>query len=296
MIVSKIKRLRDPFILLEGDYYYAYGTDWHCFRAKELNGDWEDLGVVVEYPKDFDTNPWAPEVHKYNGAYYMFTTYKSTVTHHRGCTFFRSEHPKGPFVQISNGAITPSEWDAIDGTLYVDADGQPYMVFVHEWTSMPDKIGAMVAAKMSDDLSRLISEPIELFRANDPTWSNHNVTDDCFLYTTKEGKLLMIWSNFTPDPTSPHGHSYAVGIAESTTGKVDGPWVHQDKMLFCRAMNRNSYDGGHGMIFTSKEGEQYLAIHSPNSAVYGRDETPVFIPIREENGTLILNLSDEKEN
>ncbi len=292
MITAKIKQLRDPFILLEGDFYYAYGTDWHCFRATELDGDWEDLGVVVEYPADFETNPWAPEVHRYKGAYYMFTTYKSKVTQNRGCTIFRAERPEGPYVQISDGAITPAGWDTIDGTFYIDAEGQPYMVFVHEWTSMPDKIGAMAVAKMSDDLSRLVSEPIELFRANDPAWSEHNVTDGCFMYTTKEGKLLMIWSNFTPDPTSPHGHSYAVGIAESTTGKVEGPWVHQEKMLFCRAMNGGTYDGGHGMIFTAKDGVQYLSIHSPNNIAYGREETPIFIPIREENGTLVLELDN----
>ena len=102
----------------------------------------------------------------------------------------------------------------------------------------------------------------------------------------------MIWSNFTPDPTSPHGHSYAVGIAESTTGKVEGPWIHQEKMLFCREMNGGVYDGGHGMIFTSKEGVQYLSIHSPNNVAYGREETPIFIPIREENGTLVLDFDN----
>ena len=43
------------------------------------------------------------------------------------------------------------------------------------------------------------------------------VTDGCFLYATKTGKLLLIWSNFGNE-------GYAVGIAESTTGKILGPW------------------------------------------------------------------------
>ena len=33
------------------------------------------MGNVVEIPADANGDYWAPEVHKYNGAYYMFTTY-----------------------------------------------------------------------------------------------------------------------------------------------------------------------------------------------------------------------------
>ena len=42
------------------------------------------------------------------------------------------------------------------------------------------------------------------------------------------------------------------------------------------------------MIFTDTDGQRYLLMHSPNAPVNGRFETPVFIPIREENGTLVL--------
>ena len=44
------------------------------------------------------------------------------------------------------------EWDTIDGTFYVDEDGQPWKVFAHEWTSMPDKIGGMDGEWIQDGL------------------------------------------------------------------------------------------------------------------------------------------------
>ena len=281
MIVSSISQLRDPCILLENGVYYAYGTGWVCYvnNSGDLAGGWNLIGNVVDVPEDAIDCYWAPEVHKYNGKYYMFTTYKSAKTGHRGCTVLRADTPVGPFVEISDGHVTPADWDSIDGTLYIDEEGQPWMVFVHEWTSTDDGIGRMAAAKMSDDLTRLISEPIELFRADDPSWTDRQVTDGCWMYKCETGELLMIWSNSDK-------YGYCVGIARSDNGKIDGNWSQDDQLLYSKSMT-GEYDGGHGMIFYSIAGQMYLSIHSPNSASAGRNETPVFIAIREENGTLV---------
>ena len=281
MIVSSIKQLRDPAVLVENGVYYVYGTNWVCYRntSGSLAGEWEDLGIVAEKPDESDNNYWAPEVHKYKGTYYMFTTYHSKITNHRGCTIMKSDSPEGPFVEITNGHITPHDWDSIDATFYVDEDGQPWMVFVHEWTSTDDGIGRMAAAKLSDDLTRFISEPIELFRADDPSWSRAQVTDGCWMHKTSDGQLLMIWSNSD-------SAGYCVGIARSSNGKVDGEWTQDDELLYSKNMQMQ-YDGGHGMIFYDTDGQMYLSIHSPNRIIDDRKETPVFIPLKEENGTLV---------
>ena len=280
-LISKWHR---PCVLVEDGVYYVYGTNWVCYKntSGSLAGEWEYLGVVAEKPAESDNNYWAPEVHKYGGAYYMFTTYHSSVTGHRGCTILKSDSPEGPFREITNGQITPHDWDSIDGTFYVDEEGQPWMVFVHEWTSTDDGIGRMAAAKLSDDLTHFISEPIELFRADDPSWSRAQVTDGCWMYRTEDGQLLMIWSN------SDTG-GYCVGIARSSNGKIDGEWTQDSELLYSKNMQMK-YDGGHGMIFHDTDGQMYLSIHSPNKIIDDRKETPVFIPIREENGTLVWDV------
>ena len=61
----------------------------------------------------------------------------------------------------------------------------------------------------------------------------------------------MIWSSF-------RNGSYAVGIAESTTGKVLGPWKQQNNLLF-------EENGGHGMIFKTFDGKLCIVLHAPNS-------------------------------
>ena len=281
-LITSTLLARDPCILVEDGVYYAYRTGWNCLKntSGNLEGPWENLGDVVQLknPSDAGWDHWAPEVHRYNGAYYMFTTYNSLTTGHRGCTVLKSDTPEGPFVEISDGHVTPKEWDCIDGTLYVDPDGQPWMVFVHEWVSMPDQIGNFSAAKLSEDLTHFISEPIELFRADEPHWATFGVTDGCWMYTTESGDLLMLWSNNDE-------FGYCVGVARSSNGRLDGEWIHEDR-LYSKYMT-SEFDGGHAMIFTDTDGQMYLSFHSPNSKVGDRSETAVFLAIREEGNKLV---------
>lgn len=291
MIKTTIQHLRDPFLLYDNGVYYVYGTGaeegWQegsyycCYKntSGKLDGTWEKVEHrIFVNPPHAVGNRWAPEVHKYKGSFYMFTTYFSDETNHRGCTILKSEHPEGPFVEITGGHITPQDWDAIDGTFFVDEAGQPWMMFVHEWVCMPDQVGTMAVAKLSEDLTHFISEPVELFRADSPSWAVGGVTDGCFLHRLKDGQLMMIWSNFDKD-------GYCVGIAHAKDNRIDGEWVQQEKQLYTKSMGE--YDGGHGMIFTDVDEKMYLCIHSPNTPNEKTAENTVFIPIREENGTLI---------
>ncbi|MBR5773081.1 MAG: family 43 glycosylhydrolase, partial [Clostridia bacterium] len=191
-------RVRDPFVLEYKGVYYMYGTGlaqdgYGCVYSSDLSS-WSDSVRVYE-PQgkcDGEGDWWAPECHYYKGSFYLFATYRSAATGKRGVGIFRSPDPLGPFEIITDGHITPKETDSIDGTLYVDDLGQPWMVYVSEWTSAEDGIGSMMAAKLSDDLTSFISEPILLFRATDGSPKNGFVTDGPFLYKTKSGRLIML--------------------------------------------------------------------------------------------------------
>ncbi|MBO4327563.1 MAG: family 43 glycosylhydrolase [Clostridia bacterium] len=276
LITTTDVSLRDPCILPDDGVYYMYGTGWKYFinNSRELDGPWEGPHPCVsEKPADSDSQYWAPEVHKYGDAYYMFTTYHKIDNDHRGCVIYRSETPEGPFEMWSDGHVTPSDWDCIDGTLYVDRSGQPWMVFVHEWTGTADNIGRMSIAKLSPDLKKLITEPKDIFMATDTTWATGTITDGPWLYTTKGGDLLMIWSNFDEA-------GYAVGIAKSSNGKIDGKWTQLDYQLYSNKF-ADSYDGGHGMIFCGINGGLFLSIHSPNGKTGERETLAVTVPLQE---------------
>ena len=136
--------IRDPFVLTEDGVYYLYGTrgteSWgdhatglDVYVSRDLES-WEGPYVAFMPPEGFwaDQNFWAPEVHKYRGGYYMFVSFKNAEKC-RGTQILRADSPMGPFVVHSDGPVTPPDWEALDGTLYVDETGAPYLIFCHEW-------------------------------------------------------------------------------------------------------------------------------------------------------------------
>lgn len=98
--------------------------------------------------------------------------------------------------------------------------------------------------------------------------SSVRTTDGPYLYRTKTGKLLMIWSSFSKG-------GYTVGIADSASGKLQGPWKQQAKPLFTEG-------GGHGMIFKKFDGTLMLVLHQPN-----RDEERPHLFELEDTGDTI---------
>lgn len=276
--------IRDPFILPDAKTgtYYMYRSSGirngkgetiggvEAFKSKDLV-NWEGPIRVFTVPEDnwITGDVWAPEVHRYKGKYYLFATLNSDIKWKkslpgwvdytfRGTQVFRADSPEGPFLPFGLTPHTPMGRMALDGTLWVE-DGIPYMIYCHEWVQITD--GSMELVRLADDLSAPVGDSQTLFHASAAPWSTGSehpaplptsyVTDGCFLYRTKTGKLLMIWSSFM-------NSEYAIGIAESVTGKVAGPWKQHDTPLF----NKN---GGHGMIFRSFDGRLHIVFHGPNS-------------------------------
>lgn len=276
--------VRDPYVVADEKTktYYLYKAG----RVKNTAGQMVN-GVVAYKSRDLKewTGPydvfaiptdnwvtgevWAPEVHYYRGKYYLFATLNSSIEWKkqrkgwpkytfRGTQVFYSDSALGPFYPFDNKQPqTPMDRMALDGTLW-EEDGIPYMIYCHEWVQIEDGTMEMVALK--HDLSETIGTSQTLFHASSASWSTGDkqqdgvisyVTDGCFLYRTKTDNLLMIWSSFK-------GGSYAIGIAESVTGKVAGPWIQQNDLLF-------EANGGHGMLFKTFDERLMLTIHGPNN-------------------------------
>ena len=261
-------RIRDPFILTdkENGCYYMYGTtalekgtltarntflvyksyDLESFEEPKVIFNGSDIGFWAD--RDF----WAPEVHKYNGKYYLFGSCKAEGKC-RATQIFVCDTPDGIFKPISDKPVTPSDWECLDGTFFVE-DGTPYMVFCHEWVQVKD--GEIWAMPLTDDLSESAGEPTLLFRASD----NENfselggvapgnyVTDGPFLYR-EGGKVKMIWSSY-------YKGRYLVLEAEADS--LLSEWRHRGSKF--------DFDGGHAMLFETLEGKRMISLHRPNSA------------------------------
>ena len=268
--------IRDPFVLFEDNTYYLYGTRAKDFGCKTGGFDVYTSEDLVEWSNPIECFNsaesgfnrevnWAPEVHKYNGAYYMFATF-TRENGLRGTFSLKSDSPLGPFVPHSLKALTPDAWECLDGTLYVDKNGNPYLVFCHEHTQIID--GTVCFVRLSDDLSESVSEPVTLFSGSSPYYieekaeGEHYITDGPFMYRTTNGDLLMIWSTFI-------NHKYAQCLAKSDNGEIDGNFVHLPPLI--------TNDGGHGMVFAGKDGLM-LTFHTPNQTSF---ERPTFKKIKD---------------
>ena len=271
--------IRDPFVLLQGDTYYLYGTrgetcwgpatGFDVYTGTDLE-NWEGPVPCFENDGTFwaDRNYWAPEVHPWQGAFFMFASFKSEGRC-RGTAILKAASPAGPFVPWSAGPVTPPDWECLDGTFYADRQGNPWIVFCHEWVQAGD--GEILAMKLTGDLKAPAGEPWLLFRASEAGWAKevgHSsglrgyVTDGPFLWRDKGGRLLCLWSSFSEG-------GYTQGLAESGNGEITGRF-RQLPPLFRE-------DGGHGMLFRNREGETVLTLHRPNRHL---EEHPVFIPVR----------------
>lgn len=274
--------IRDPFVLFEDGKYYLYGTRAKDFGCRVggvdvyVSDDMVDWSEPIEcfnsikYELNRKVN-WAPEVHKYHGKYYMFITF-TRENGLRGTFSLIAESPIGPFAPHSNGALTPYEWECLDGTLYVDESDTPYLIFCHEHTQITN--GTVCYVRLNKELNASVGEAVTMFSALetgqvDAIDNGHYVTDGPFTYRSRTGELFMIWSSFI-------NGNYAELVVKFKDGKL-GLDFEYDKPLI-------DNDGGHGMIF-SDEKNTYFTYHTPNRTLY---ERPEFCKIEDLGDSIVL--------
>ncbi len=259
-------RIRDPFIYTDHvqQCYFMYGTtdlqpnsiaanhSFSCYRSTDL--EWFEGPIEIFNAADLpfwgERDFWAAEMHAYRGRYYLLASCKADGRC-RGTHIFVSDTPDGRFVPVSPAPATPTDWECLDGTLYIE-DGRPYMVFCHEWLQVQD--GEICAIPLTDDLTAAAGAPICLFhgsenpavRGQGPEGRNF-ITDGPFLWRENR-RLRMIWSSFSD--------RYIILTAEADS--VCGPWRHGEPLY--------DTDGGHAMLFETLAGERMISLHSPNTS------------------------------
>lgn len=289
-------QIRDPFVYADKEQraYIMFGTTdrdcWRgpgqgfdCYHSKDLQ-EWEGPIPAFRPSSHFwgKENFWAPEVHRFNDRFYMFASF-TAKERYRGTQILSAETVVGPYEPLTTEPITPADWQCLDGTLHVAADGTPWIVFCHEWVQIHN--GAMYAMKLSADLKEAAGRPVFLFNASEAPWVRKSdwpdqdarfrfptyVTDGPFLHRLADGGLIMLWSSMG-------SKGYAMGVSRSESGRVSGPWQHDTKPIWAE-------DGGHGMIFETFDGQLMLTFHTPNQSP---DERAVFVQIEEANGGIQL--------
>lgn len=289
--------LHDPYILAYAPTrtYYLYTSNvpaltqvkrvgTMAYTSKDLK-HWTAPKVVFTVPEGFwaEQGGWAPEVHAYKGRFYLLTTLHNEKkplpqplplgheTYMRGTIIAVSDSPDGPFVPVkTDGPTPPADFMTLDGTLYVDRSGKPWMVYAHEWLQVTD--GTIEAVPLKDDLTGSTGDPVVLFKASDAPWINEQavptmagsryVTDGPELFRSKDGHLLMLWSSYEHQSDKIPGSHYVQTIARSASAELNGPWIQLAPLV--------KQDSGHGMLFQTFDGRLMMVLHRPFKGARGK--------------------------
>lgn len=269
--------LADPFILLDGDTYYAYGTgsDYGIpvYTSKDLE-HWTARGLALNRSDVWaDRWFWAPEVYKVNGRYYM---YYSADEHVCVAT---ADSPFGPFRQQERKPMI--EEKGIDNSLFIDRDGTPYMFYVRF-----NDGNAVWVVQLEDDLTTVKPETmrpcIHVSQKWEEVWPR--VNEGPFV-VYHQGLYYMMYS-----ANSYESQFYGMGCATATS--VKGPWTKYAENPLLQ--NPGSLVGvGHGALFTDKDGNLRTVYHAHRDKkhIHPRDMYIGRASFVKVNGTDCLRLS-----
>lgn len=264
-------RLSDPCILADKKTatYYMTGTGGQLWRSRDLRKWTGPYNVVkIDSTSWMGKNPmiWAAELHKYKNRYYYFATFtnrdviidtvKGNKIERRACHILVSDHPDGPYVPMKDLTYLPADIPTLDGTLWVDKDQQPYLVYCHEW--LQNWNGTIEKIRLKPDFSGTLGNSKLLFKASESPWSKernekgetvfNKVTDGPWLFRTQTGRLGILWTSWIFD-------IYTQGVAYSKSGTLDGPWIHEKEPI-------TPPNFGHGMLFRTFDGKLLMSVHS----------------------------------
>ncbi len=246
--------LADPYILLDGDTYYAYGTHdgdgIRCYTSTDLR-TWKDEGQALNKANTTEDKWfWAPEVYHIKGKYIM---YFSANEHLFAAT---SDSPKGPFKQVGSYQMESliNDEKCIDSHIFIDEDSTAYIFFVRF-----NDGNCIWQARLSDDFITPVAGTLRKCFAVSQDWENK-------MGRVCEGPNVVKHNHryyLTYSGNDYQSQDYAVGYA-TTVSLESNAWAKYTANPILR--RRDDLVGtGHHSLFYDKDGLLRIVFHAHNS-------------------------------
>lgn len=239
--------LADPFILVEGDTYYAYGTSSDdgivVCKSKDLK-KWTYAGLALNKDDSYGTKWfWAPEVYKIGEKYLMYYSSEEYI-----CAA-TSDSPTGPFVQEEKKPMLSER--AIDNTLFIDDDGIPYIFYVQA-----DGGNHVLMAELEKDYKTIKMNTIRECIHVSQNWEDkaERVNEGPFVIKHNGIYYMTYSANAYWNPL------YGIGCA-TTTNLKKGEWVKYPSNPILQKPG-NLVGTGHHALFTDKDGVNRIVFHA----------------------------------
>ncbi|MDR3060900.1 MAG: glycoside hydrolase family 43 protein [Dysgonamonadaceae bacterium] len=238
----------DPFIMLYGDTYYAYGTSAAngiaVYTSKDLL-TWKAVEQLALQKEDTwtDRKFWAPEVYHVKGKFYMYFSANEHICVAVG------DNPLGPFRQPEKKPMIEDE-KCIDNSLFIDDDGKSYLFF----DRFNDGLNIW-SAELEDDLIHIkpntLKKCIHVSQDWEKVWPKVNEGG----FITKHNGIYYL----TYSANSYECQCYGIGYATATN--INGPWTkHENNPIY---QNVKDLVGiGHSAMFKDKDGKLRIVFHA----------------------------------
>jgi beta-xylosidase len=182
-------------------------SDWLCFSSTNMV-DWAPQGspLAVTNFAWAKADAWASQVIERKGKFYWYAAVEHAAIHGKAIGVAVSDSPTGPFKDARGSALVSNDmttaakisWDDIDPTVWIDNDGQAYLIWGNH---------ACYMARLKENMIELDGpiQTIDVPAFEEAAWIH------------KHGNLYYL--------------SYATGFPEktayATAPKITGPWTYR---------------------------------------------------------------------
>ena len=264
IIVTDIEHIGDPFTLNYCGKLYIYATS-ASDGFKVFVADENDMSKVTEVGYCYRNCPWginsywAPEVIHHNGKFIMHYTCRWKETNTLRMSTAISDSPLGPFIDVQDTPIFEFGYAAIDGTCFVDDDGQGYFYFSRDCSENmigEYHVSQTYGVKLTPDLTRPVGEPV-LLSTPETEWEHKSGK-----WLWNEGPAMLkhngkYYLSYSANCYKELEYSVCYSVSDSPLGKYEK--APENPIL---RYVENEFSGpGHNAYFKTDDGQMWTSFH-----------------------------------
>jgi beta-xylosidase len=250
----------DPFILVTGDRYFAYGTQTGDTNVQVMESadldHWEHRGdALPELPPWAGWGKtWSPAVLRRDDTYVLYYAVRYEAAGRQCISVATGSDPAGPFVDRSEGPLIFQEdrGGSIDPSPFVDGDGTAYLLWKSDDNAL-ERAPSLWGALLQPDGLALAGQPAELLR-HDAGWEEPLVEAPSLARVDDSSYVLFYSGGWW------ESDGYAIGYATGSTPlgpfrkeTESGPWLPSEPGM--------AGPGG-AEVFTDTTGGWRIAFHA----------------------------------
>lgn len=292
--------VHDPVMIKEKDTYYLFctGSGISVFSSKDLKNWRKEKPVFSAAPQwavdavpGFRGHIWAPDIHYYNGQYYLYYSV-SAFGKNTSCigvvTNKTLDTSSADYQWVDHGKVIQSypgktNWNAIDPNIISDEKGIAYMFFGSFWDGLKRVQLSGNRLNVAEDTTRLVTVASQKKEGsssvnpsavdNNPVDAGGNAIEAPFVFKKNNHYYLFASTDYCCKGVN---STYKMIVGRSRD--VKGPYLDKDGKDLSKGGgaivlqgNKDWYGVGHNSAYTF-DGKDYLIFHGYDASDNGRSK------------------------